>query len=88
VAVCRIQALAPASLTSINMIDPVAELRSQVDDFRGRFTLAKQEIGDAIPWYPYDSLSSLDVTAMLLYRDIVAMSGRGRILDLASRSNG
>ena len=65
------------------MIDAVAELRAQVEDFRVKFTLAKQEIGEEIPWYPYDSLSSFDVTAMLLYKDMLAMSSGHRILDMA-----
>jgi 2-polyprenyl-3-methyl-5-hydroxy-6-metoxy-1,4-benzoquinol methylase len=70
------------------MIDSVAELRLKVEDFRVKFTLAKQQIGGHIPWYPYDSLSSLDVTAMLLYQDVVAMSSGRRILDLACADGG
>ena len=65
------------------MIDPVAKLRAQVEDFRAKFALVKQQIGGEIPWYPYDSLSSFDVTAMLLYQDMLAMSSGRRILDVA-----
>jgi len=31
------------------MIDPVAKLRAQVEDFRAKFALAKQQIGGDIP---------------------------------------
>lgn len=64
-------------------IDPLGEFRAQVEDFRVKFNLAKREVGDRVAWYPYDSLSSFDVTGMLFSRDIRGMSNGRRILDVA-----
>ncbi len=54
-----------------------------MEGFRKEFTAAKEDIGNEIPWYPYDSLSSFDVTGMLRYEDIRSMSNSSRILDVA-----